>query len=75
MSILPPEIKSYIALPAVYTPTSFQCSATDDNATSKNSGNWKMIVWTILPCAEVPRDLDIIPLPPGHFYIKNKYDC
>ena len=24
----------------------------------------------ILPRAEVPRDLDIVPLPPGPFYIK-----
>ena len=24
----------------------------------------------ILPHAEVPRDLDIVPLPPGPFYIK-----
>ena len=24
----------------------------------------------ILPVAEVPRDLDIVPLPPGPFYIK-----
>ena len=24
----------------------------------------------ILPSAEVPRDLDIVPLPPGPFYIK-----
>ena len=24
----------------------------------------------ILPGAEVPRDLDIVPLPPGPFYIK-----
>ena len=24
----------------------------------------------ILPRAEVPRDLDIVPLPPGTFYIK-----
>ena len=25
---------------------------------------------SILPRAEVPRDLDIVPLPPGPFYIK-----
>ena len=25
---------------------------------------------TILPRAEVPRDLNIVPLPPGPFYIK-----
>ena len=27
----------------------------------------------ILPRAEVPRDLDIVPLPPGPFYIKIEF--
>ena len=32
----------------------------------------KFMKVSILPRAEVPRDLDIVPLPPGPLYIKNE---
>ena len=37
---------------------------------TKNKPWVKEKVAIILPRAEVPRDLDIVPLPPGPFYIK-----
>ena len=37
----------------------------DDDADEENE-----IEIPILPRAEVPRELDIVPLPPGPFYIK-----